>query len=176
MMEIDWRAMWIPTHAVGEMVLRGTIMYLALFVMLRFIGRRQTGSLGTADVLVIVLLADAAQNGMANDYKSIPEGLILVATILAWDYAIDWAAFRFPAFGKVLEPKAMPLIRSGRIQRRNMRKEMITTDELMSQLREAGVDSVADVKLAQLESDGHISVVRADKTPTTATRKKVPGA
>lgn len=175
-MEIDWGEMWIPTHAIAEMVVRGTIMYLALFVMLRFLGRRQTGSLGTADVLVIVLLADAAQNGMSNDYKSIPEGLVLVATILGWDYLIDWIAFRFPAFGRRLEPAALPLIRAGRVQRRNMRKEMITNDELMSQLREAGVETVADVKLAQLESDGRISVVRADKTPTTATRKKVPGA
>ena len=174
-MDIDWREMWIPTHAILEMVVRGTIMYLALFAMLRFLGRRQTGALGTADVLVIVLLADAAQNGMSDDYKSIPEGLVLVATILAWDYAIDWLAFRVPALGKVLEPPALPLIRAGRIQRRNMRKEMITTDELMSQLREAGVESVGDVKLAQLESDGHISVVRANKAPTAPKSKEVPG-
>ena len=72
-------------------------MYLALFAILRFIGRRQAGHFGPADLLVIVLIADAAQNGLGKDYQSVTEGIVLVATIVAWEYAFDWAAWRYPA-------------------------------------------------------------------------------
>jgi len=60
-------------------------MYLALFVILRFIARRQAGSFGPADLLVIVLIADAAQNGLGKDYTSVTEGIVLVLTIVGWE-------------------------------------------------------------------------------------------
>jgi len=157
---VDWQALFIPTHSILEMVVRGTLMYLAIFVLLRLLGRRQSGSLGTADILVIVLLADAAQNGMTNEYKSVTEGLALVATILAWNFVIDWLSFHVPAVRPLLSAPALCLIKDGVLQRRNMRKELITNEELLSQLREQGVESPADVKLAQLEEDGQISVVK----------------
>ena len=92
-LDIDWHTMLVPTHSVLEMIVRGTIMYLALFVFLRFMARRLTGNLGTADVLVIVIIADASQNGMAHDYTSVTEGIVLVLTIIAWDLFIDWAGY-----------------------------------------------------------------------------------
>src|SRR5262245_11454559 len=94
---VDWNAFLIPTHSILEMVVRGSAIYLALFAFLRFLGRRQSGTMGTADLLMIVLIADAAQNGMANEYRSVTEGVVLVGTILAWDFLIDWLSFRFPA-------------------------------------------------------------------------------
>jgi uncharacterized membrane protein YcaP (DUF421 family) len=51
--------------------------------------------MGITDLLVIVLIADAAQNGMAGEYRSLTDGLLLVATIVAWSYALNWLAFRF---------------------------------------------------------------------------------
>jgi len=159
LLHIDWAAFFIPKHSVLEMVLRGTVMYLALFALLRFMARRLTGSMGTADVLVIVLLADAAQNGMAHDYSSVTEGIVLVMTILAWDFVIDWLGYHVSVLRPFLNQPTLPLIRNGVLLRNNMRKEMMTREELLSQLREQGVDSAADVKLAQLESDGHLSVI-----------------
>lgn len=157
---VDWRTLFTPEHSVFEMVVRGTLIYLALFIIMRLFGRRQSGSLSTADLLVVVLIADAAQNGLAHEYKSVTEGVALVVTIVAWDMAIDWASFRFPALRPVLSPPALPLIKNGVLQRRNMRKEMVTEDELLSLLRQEGVESPSAVKLAQLEVDGKISVLK----------------
>jgi uncharacterized membrane protein YcaP (DUF421 family) len=70
--QIDWQALLVPQHSILEMMLRGTIMYVALFLILRFLTRRQFGQLGIADLLVIVLIADAAQNAMAHEYRSVP--------------------------------------------------------------------------------------------------------
>jgi uncharacterized membrane protein YcaP (DUF421 family) len=66
-MSIDWNSVFVPTIGISEVVVRGSIMYLGLFVILRFMARRQAGQFGPADLLVIVLIADAAQNGARHD-------------------------------------------------------------------------------------------------------------
>lgn len=110
-------------------------MYLGLFAVLRFMARRQAGYFGPADLLVIVLIADAAQNGLGKKYQSVTEGLVLVMTIVAWEYFIDWLAYRVPALRPVFIPRSVTLVKQGRIVEEAMRKEMISIDELASQFR-----------------------------------------
>ena len=145
-----------------ELIVRGSVMYLFIFAVFRVLLRRSVGAIGMADVLVLVLIADAAQGGMSGDYKSIPDGMILVATIIGWNVLFDWAAFRFPRFGKLVEPAPIALVEHGRINRRNLREEFLAEDELMAKLREQGIDRVEDVKRATMESDGTVSVIRYD--------------
>ena len=83
MFKIDWQSMFVPTESVLEVIIRGTIMYVGMFALLR-IFRRQAGAIGIADLLVIVVIADAAQNGMAGESKSITEALLLISTIVAF--------------------------------------------------------------------------------------------
>ena len=91
--DVDWARLFMPGTPLLEIIVRGSIMYVALFMLLRFILKRETGSLGITDLLVIVLIADAAQNGMAGSYQSITDGLVLVATIIGWSYLLNWLAF-----------------------------------------------------------------------------------
>jgi uncharacterized membrane protein YcaP (DUF421 family) len=177
MTDIDWVRLWLPETPVLEIVIRGTAMYLGLFVLLRLVLKRQSGSVGITDLLVVVLLADAAQNGMADDYQSIPDGLILVATIVGWSYALDWLGYRFPTLQRFLNPPLLLLIKDGVLQQRNMRKELITEAELMGQLREQGVDGFERVKCAFMESDGQISVVPVEENnkPTNSQRRNPVG-
>ena len=86
---IEWTELLIPTHSLAEIVLRGTVMYLALFAILRFVMVRQSSTIGIADILVIVVIADAAQNGFAKEYKSVTEGVLLVLTIVE-PHSGDW--------------------------------------------------------------------------------------
>jgi uncharacterized membrane protein YcaP (DUF421 family) len=144
----------------AELVLRGTLMYWFLFLLLRFVLRRDIGSIGIADILLLVLLADAAQNAMSGEYESITDGCILVATIAGWNWLLDLAAYRIPALRRVLEAQPVPLVRDGKLMRRNLRHEMITVDELMSKLREQGIEDLDKVKAATMESDGEISVIK----------------
>lgn len=160
LLAVDWTAMFQPSVGLLEMVVRGSIMYLALFVALRFLGNRQSGALGPADLLVIVLIADAAQNALGADYRSIPEGVVLVLTIIGWDYLIDWLQAQIPALRTILEPPPLLLVQNGKVLRRNLRKEMITPEQLEQHLREQGVENITDIKRAYLEPDGHISVIK----------------
>ena len=143
-----------------EIFVRGTVMYLALFLVLRLVLKREAGAIGITDLLVVVLIADAAQNGLADDYSSIPDGLVLVGTIVFWSWGLDWLGFRFPLFQRLVHPAPLPLIRDGRLLRRNLEKEPITEGELMSQLRLQGVEKLEDVSAAYMEGDGRISVIQ----------------
>lgn len=156
---MDWAGLFVPGGSILELMVRGTVLYLALFVMLRLLPRRQLGSLGVSDVLVIVLIADAAQNGLAGEYTSITEGIVLVATILFWDYAIDFVDHRFPGLHLNTSPPKL-LVENGRMFKRNMERENMSEDDLMSQLRQHGIEHLRDAKRVYAEGEGHISVIR----------------
>src|SRR5688572_10258337 len=172
MTPIEWREVFVPSGNPLELVVRGTLMYFAILAAFRVL-RREAGSVAIADLLVIVLVADAAQNAMAAEYKSLTEGLVLVGTIFAWDYVLDWAAFRSPAVRRIVQPPPLLLVKDGQLQRRNLRQEMITADELRTLLREHGVDDFSKVKRCCLESDGQVSVIQQDgKEPDRPTRRQ----
>ncbi len=158
-MNVDWQALFAFSVAPLELVVRGSVVYWFLFALFRVVLRRDVGAIGVADVLLLVLVADAAQNAMAGEYRSISDGIVLVSTIIGWNVAIDWAAYRFPAARRLIEPPALPLVRNGRILQRNLRREYITVDELRAKLREHGIEDLADVRAAFLESDGEVSVL-----------------
>ncbi len=160
--QFNWHDLFVPSGSILEIIVRGTLTYLALFFFLR-IFRRNSGRIGIADVLVVVVIADAAQNAMAGEYKSITEGVALVATIVFWDFALDWLEYNVPALERLLRPKALLLIKDGKLLRKNMRQEMITIEELKSLLREEGVEEFREVKKCYLEGDGEISVIKEDK-------------
>lgn len=159
--QIDWHEVFVPTVGLLELVLRGSVLYLVILIALRLF-RREAGALSTADLLVVVLVADAAQNAMASEYHSITEGVVLVATIFAWNYLLDWLGYRYPRVYRLLHPPPLLLVKDGRIQRHNLRTEMITKADLMEQLREQGIEDPGHAKRAYLEADGHLSVIKYD--------------
>lgn len=172
---MDWDALFALDHAV-ELVVRGSAMYWFLFLLFRVVLRRDVGALGIADVLLLVLIADASQNAMAGGYESIADGMVLVATIAGWNMLMDWVSFRFPATRRLLEPSPLVLVRDGQMLRRHMRREFVTAEEIMAQLRQHGIERLSQVKLATMESDGSISIIRADgqeetEAPASGTQK-----
>jgi len=160
--DVDWQGIFVPGKSLLEMFIRGTIMFFVVLVLLRVVLKRQSGMLGTTDVLVVVLVAEVAGNGMSAGYHSVVEGAALVGTILFWTYAIDWLAHRFPPFARLTHPRTLLLVEDGKVLLKNMRAELITRDELMAQLRENGIDDLAKVKRACIEADGMISVIKMD--------------
>jgi len=160
---MDWKLIFLPDVSLLEIILRGSVMYIALFALLRIILKRQTGTLGMTDLLLITLLADASQNAMAGEYKSIPDGIVLVGTLIFWNYTFDWLSFKSEWFGRLIEPPPLPLIKNGKLLRRNMKLELIKEDELLMELREQGMEDISKVKEAYIESDGRISVIQYEE-------------
>ena len=156
---MDWSEIFGLSVSPAELIIRGTVMYLFLFLLFRVVIRRRVGSVGMADILVLVIIADAAQNGMSGEYRSVTEGAILVGTIIAWNVILDWLTYKSARLQKILEPPLL-LVDNGRVLKRNLRVEFVSEDELRSKLREHGVTDYAQVAKAYMEPDGEVSVIK----------------
>ena len=161
-MDIEWGKLFGLSVPFGELVLRGTAMFLFLWFLFRVLIKRRIGAIGMADLLVLVIIADAAQNGMAGTYTSITDAVILVTTIVLWNHLFDWLAYRSAWLQRLLEPTPLLVVQDGRILWRNMRTELVTRAELEAKLREHGVSDVSEVEKAYVEPDGQISVQRRE--------------
>ncbi|MDX2244062.1 MAG: DUF421 domain-containing protein [Leptolyngbyaceae cyanobacterium bins.302] len=169
---VDWHKLFVPSVSIAEHFWRGSVVYLALFAMIRFLPSRQIGAMGVTDLLVVILFANAAQNSMASEFTSITDGLILISIMICWSYSLNWLGYRFPAIQRLLSPPPLLLVKNGRLLRRNMRRELITEEELMVQLRKQGIEGLGDVRCAFMEADGTISVISSNKRSSEIAAKK----
>ena len=158
----DIGAALTPDVSLFEMFIRGVVMYFGIFALLRVILRGRTSAVTVSDLLVLVLIADAAQNAMAAEYHSITSGIVLVATLIVCSVSVDWLAFRYPAIRRFVHPERKPLVVDGRVIRRTLEEELMTEGELMTQIRLNGVESIEEVKAAYLEGNGEVSVIKLD--------------
>lgn len=175
-MNVDWAELFSMHVPALELILRGTLMYWLLLLLFRFVLRREAGSLGVADILLVVIIADAAQNGMAGSYQTVSEGAVLVITLVLWNYALDAAAYRWPAVHWLTDPPPLQLVKDGQMLMRNLRKEYLSREDVEAQLRQAGIEDVCRVRAAYLESDGKLSVLPYDtgRGPQPPQRDDVP--
>lgn len=160
--QVDWQQVFLPYTSIIELVLRGSLVYFVLVAILRFMPSRQVGGVGISDLLVVVLVATAAQDAMATNDSSITGGLVLVITIIGWSYLFNWLSYKFSRLQRFLNPSPLLLVKDGQIFQQNMERGLINKRELMSQLRQRGVPSLNQVKRAYIEGDGRISIFTRD--------------
>jgi uncharacterized membrane protein YcaP (DUF421 family) len=168
---IDWHHLVHFTVAPLELVLRGTVTYLFLFCMFRFVVHRDVGALGLSDLLVLVIIADASQNAIAGAYRSLPDGAVLIGTIIGLNMLLNYLSFRFDWARRLFLPRPLCLIRDGIKQERALRRELISDEELAEMLREHEIEDISEVRRAYLEPDGRLTVLRR-KPPGEAARRK----
>ena len=154
-----WSDLFAVETPVLELVVRGTILYFTILVLMRFMPRRTGGELATMDLIFLLLIAEAASNAF-GEYTSISEGLVLVVVLMGWNFIINAASYRFRFIEKLVSSPPIQVIRDGRMLRRNMRREFLTEEELMSSLRQQSIASVDEVKAAYIEGEGALTVVR----------------
>ncbi len=156
----------------AQVAVRTALVYLAVYAGLRLTGKRELGQMTVFDLVVILLIANAVQNAMVGPDTSVTGGIIAAFVLLAINWAVSRLRLRGRAWGRLLEGTPTVLIHDGEFIRSNLLKEGVERDELEMAMREHGVDSVRDVKLAVLEVDGSISIVPADSR-VLRTRKHI---
>jgi uncharacterized membrane protein YcaP (DUF421 family) len=157
---MDWSELFGLSVSPWELVIRGSAMYLFLFLLFRVVVKRRVGAVGMGDILVLVIVADAAQNGMAGEYRSITDAFILVGTIIGWNTLVDWLTYRWPRLQKILEPPPLLLVDDGRVLWRHLRHEFMSEQDLKTELREHGVTDPRQVAKAFMEADGQVTVIK----------------
>ncbi len=170
----EWDAVFLPSVPLLETFVRGTVIFLVVTAFVRIAGQRESGGLGITDLMVVLLVAEAATPGLAGTAMSVADSLLQIAVIIAWSIALDAIAYRWPRLGRVLKSRPKPLIENGRLNRRVMRREFMTDDEVVSQLRLQGIENVGTVRRAYIEPNGQISILtREDPKPTGAREPSV---
>ncbi|MGH9443450.1 MAG: DUF421 domain-containing protein [Thermoanaerobaculia bacterium] len=160
--------MWHLGTAVWEIAIRCALVYAAVLIGLRLSGKREVGQMTPFDLVLILLISNAVQNAMVGPDTSLAGGLLAAGFLLVLNFTVGKAATRWLRLGRVLRGHATLLVNRGILVEAHLRQEGITTEDLMAALREHGVSSVDDVRLAVLEVDGSISVLKNDDlTPST---------
>jgi uncharacterized membrane protein YcaP (DUF421 family) len=143
-----------------DLVLRAVAMFLFLFVLTRIIGKRELGSLQPFDLLLLIILGDALQQGMTQDDYSITGAVLIVGTFASLQVLLSWMSFRFPRTRPILEGEPIIVIQNGEPIARNLRRERLTIDDLTEGARRQGIAHLADVHFAILETDGTLSFLQ----------------
>ena len=162
LLTIDWEALFQFESSVIELILRGVVLYFGILVLLRILPRRTGGELETMDLIFILLISEGASHSL-GDYTSLTDGFIVIVTLLGCNYLVNALTYYFPAFEKLIEPRPLPIVKNGKLLRRNMRRELITTGELMEHLREEGLEDYKNIKIARVEADGKISIIKMEE-------------
>ena len=163
----NWSAIFIPELPILELIIRGVILYLGILLILRALHRRATGSLSAMDLVFILLLSEVATHAM-GDYTSIGDAIILFLVFMACNYVVNQLTFRSKFFKNLFEHSALQVVENGKINYRNMRRELLTKEELRTHLREHGVEDLMKVKKAFIESDGDISFIFFDEKDSSS--------
>lgn len=142
-----------------EIVLRGTVVYFVLLVLLRLSGKRTVGQFTPFDLLVLVLLGDAMQGSMIAGDQSLPGGIILVVTLLGWNKIVGWLTSRSRRLERAVEGKPVVLARNGHVYGDALDRCNLNIDDLQEAMRNADCGSISRIRMAMLEKDGKISVV-----------------
>ena len=145
--------------SLGEVAIRTAIVYVFLVVALRLGGKRDVGQMSILDLVVLLVIADAVQNAMVGENTSLLGGLVAASVLVLLDRGLRLVERRSRRARRAFEGEPRMLIRDGVVLQGALRSEDISSDELAAALREHGVLSPAEVRLAVLEVDGSISVI-----------------
>jgi uncharacterized membrane protein YcaP (DUF421 family) len=153
----------VRENPVYELVLRGIVIYFALMIAFRLIGKHEFGQTTAFDLILLLIISESISTALNVNDNSITAGLIVMSTLFAVNYLMSWAQFKSRTLKKVLSGEAEVLIRDGTPDRRLMDRERISQDDIDSSLRAKGIDGLNRVRLGYLEEDGKISALLRDE-------------
>jgi uncharacterized membrane protein YcaP (DUF421 family) len=143
-----------------DIVVRALILYAFVVFVMRIIGRRELSSLSAVDLVLLVVLGDAIQQGLTQDDYSVTGAVIAVSTIATVQVFSSWLSFRSRRARKILEGEPIVIVQDGKPIERNMNRERLTEDEVAEEMRIQQIGSFDEVQWAILETDGNISFVK----------------
>jgi len=145
-----------------EKIIRSILIYVFLVVALRVVGKRELGQTNTLDLVVLLLIANAVQNGIIGNDLSVTGAVLGAVTLFAINELFNRTTYLLPWTGRALEGDPVYLVRHGTPDRSELFKASISMPELRSIARRQGFDNLEDVKTAILETNGAVSLFDKD--------------
>jgi uncharacterized membrane protein YcaP (DUF421 family) len=145
-----------------QFVLRACVVYFVLLLLIRASGKRTMGQFTPFDMLLVVLLGNAVQNALLGSDTSVAGGMLLAVTLISLNWAVGYISARSEKAEAIIEGSPVLLARDGEVYRGVLRKELISRADFDKALREAGCLDIDEIKLAVLETDGHITIIKGN--------------
>lgn len=149
-----------------DIVLRATGMFIVVYLLLRLLGKRELGQMTPFEFVVLVVMGDLIQQGVTQTDYSLTGATLAIATFAFWGVVLSWMSYLWPRAEGVLEGEPRVLVRSGELLRDNLKRDRLTQREVESEMRQAGIATMADVAWAILEPNGKISFIRRSDEPS----------
>jgi uncharacterized membrane protein YcaP (DUF421 family) len=164
--------MWTLGTPPLELVIRAAIIYIVFFGALRLFGKREIGQFTLFDLSLVLLAANALQPAMTGPDASITGGLIVILTIFAINRSLAALRVRSRLIRRLLEFGPTVVGRDGAWYLPELVRQGLDLPDVEAALREHGLDSVKEMKLATLEPDGSISIVATDSADTAEVSRR----
>lgn len=145
-----------------DIVLRATVMFFILFLLIRLLGKRELGQMTPFEFVVLVVLGDLIQQGVTHNDFSLTGATLAICTFAFWALVLSWTAYLYPRAKDLLEGTPRVVVRDGEIVTENLRRDRLTRDEILSEMRLAGIGRMSDVAWAILEPQGKMSFIKKD--------------
>ena len=147
-----------------DIILRSAAVYFFMVIALRIFGKKELSQLNSADIILILLISNSVQNAMVGENSTLLGGLVAALVLFTINYILKKAMYKSKSFANFIQDKPEILIHNGKIDFKTLAKLEITSDELDEVIREHGIETTKEVKLAMMEIDGNISVISGDKS------------
>src|SRR3954468_349286 len=144
-----------------DIVIRAAVIYLLVLLVTRVIGKRELSSLEPFDVILLVVVGDLVQQGITQSDTSVTGTMVVLSTLALLVVALSYLNLRVPASRRVLDGEPVLLVVDGHALDDNMRRERITMEDLLEQVRQEGLASLSEVRFGVLENGGKISFIKS---------------
>ena len=143
-----------------DIVLRAVVLYVFVVFVMRVIGRRELSSMTPFDLILLIVLGDAIQQGLTQDDYSITGAVLAVATIATLQVFTSYLSFRSNRARKVLEGEPIVIVDHGALVDSNLKRERMTQEEVLEEARQQEISSLDEIDWAILEANGTLSFVK----------------
>ncbi|MFL5951710.1 MAG: DUF421 domain-containing protein [Gaiellaceae bacterium] len=143
-----------------DIVLRAIVLYAFIVLLMRVIGRRELSSMTPFDLVLLIVLGDAIQQGLTQDDYSVTGALLAISTIATLQVVTSYLSFRSGRMRKLFEGEPIVLVDHGEIVDRNLKRERMTPDDVAEEMRQQQISSIDEVTWAILEANGSISFIK----------------
>ncbi|HEY9580477.1 MAG TPA: YetF domain-containing protein [Rhizorhapis sp.] len=147
-----------------DIVLRASIMFVVLYLLLRLLGKRELSQMTPFEFVVLVVMGDLIQQGVTQNDFSVTGATLAIVTFAFWGLLLSWVAYLFPRVEDMLDGEPRLIISHGKLLKENFRRDRLTKAEIETEMRLAGIASISDVTWAVLEPEGKISFIKSQET------------
>ena len=143
-----------------DLVLRAIVVFVFVLLLTRVIGKRELSSMQPFDLILLIILGDALQQGLTQDDYSITGAVLVVGTIAVLQVFVSWLSYRFPRARPILQGEPVIVLEDGKPIERNLKRERLTIEEIAEEARKQQIAHLSEVRFAILETNGSISFLK----------------